>query len=77
MHVSRQRVFARHVGPGKDSGTSPSFMLDNFSLSWLSMFCSHVVLGIPRGLVTVMENRRRFFSQDVSQPSKLAFCYDF
>ena len=28
-----------------------SFMLDPFSLSWLSMLFSHVVLGLPRGLV--------------------------
>ena len=28
-----------------------SFMLDPFSLSWLSMLFSHVVLGLPCGIV--------------------------
>ena len=37
-----------------DSGTFTSFMLDPFSLSWLSMLFSHVVLGLPRGLVPVI-----------------------
>ena len=42
-------VFARHVVPGPDF---TCFMLNIFSLRWSSMFFSHVVLGLPRGLVT-------------------------
>ena len=30
-----------------------SFLLYHFSLTWLSMLFSYVVLGLPRGLVSV------------------------